>query len=355
MLQRCPELRALFGVDRSTALWVLVLVAAQVALAVGLGQRPLWQMAIAAYVIGAPLAHALGILVHECAHNLVFRSTGANKALSIVANVGLGAPGAIAFRHEHLAHHRFLGDGREPDGGDTQAPLSREIAWSGQSAWRRLASFTFGRFFFARRSTNRTPMDGWLVANHAVCLLALAALLAVGGLVSVSYILLSLLFAFGPHPLGGRRLAEHLTLRRGQPTVSYYGPANRICFDVGYHVEHHDFPHVPWRRLRRLHAWVRDDYVRLASVTSWWRLLIAHLVEPGRHAGQYVGFADDYVERVGLLGAEMPTPVDSDGSSQRSANDGAHGSLEMRGPASTPAEGREIEKCAFETSDPGQV
>ena len=102
---------------------------------------------------------------------------------------------------------------------------------------------------------------------------------------------------------------EYLTLRRGQPTVSYYGPANRISFDVGYHVEHHDFPHVPWRRLRRLHGSARDDYVRLASVASWSRLLIAHLVEPTRHAGQYTGFTDDYIEGVeedGIRDAATP-------------------------------------------------
>jgi len=59
-------------------------------------------------------------------------------------------------------------------------------------------------------------------------------------------------FAFGPHPLGARRLSEHWTLREGQPTCSYYGPANWVSFHVGYHVEHHDFPVVQRELDRRV-------------------------------------------------------------------------------------------------------
>jgi sphingolipid delta-4 desaturase len=144
------------------------------------------------------------------------------------------------------------------------------------------------------RSRDRAPRDGWLVANQVACAVAILALFVFAGLRSTSYVMFSLFFAFGPHPLGARRISEHMTLRPGQPTVSYYGLANRISFDVGYHVEHHDFPYVPWRRLRQLRGAAEEHYVPLATVRSWTRLLWGHFVNRQRSRADYVGF-DKYL------------------------------------------------------------
>ena len=279
-----------------SAVWIATLVVAQLTTAVALRQSPWWLVFAVAFVVGAPLAHGLGVLIHECSHNLVFRSTGSNKALAIVANLALGAPAAIEFRHQHLLHHRHLGDTREPDGGDTQAPILREVRATGASSWRKILSFTFGRFVFGGRSANRPQVDAWLVGNIVVCVGVSLAVALVFGARSLSYLLVSPLLGFGPHPLGARRLAEHFTLRRGQPTTSYYGVGNAISFDVGYHVEHHDFPHVPWTRLRRLRAIASPYYDGLAVVPSWTGFLLAHFFDGRRHVGQYVGLSDDYVE-----------------------------------------------------------
>jgi sphingolipid delta-4 desaturase len=295
-LREAPEVAQLFGADRTTAIWVVALVVGQLALAIALHTAPWWLIPVAAALVGAPIAHALGVLIHECSHNLVFRSTAKNKALAIVANLPLGAPAAIEFRHQHLLHHRHLGDAREPEGGDTQAPMRREVLATGRSSWKKILSFTFGRFVFGGRTTNRPKLDGWLAANAVTSLGLSVALAILFGARPIVFVVASSLLAFGPHPLGARRLSEHLTLRPGQPTNSYYGPANFITFDVGYHVEHHDFPYVPWRRLRRLRATAPRYYERLASVTSWSGLLVAHFFDRRRHVGQYVGVTEDYVE-----------------------------------------------------------
>jgi sphingolipid delta-4 desaturase len=296
ILRDHPQLKRLFGVERTTSLWVVALGATQLALAYALRGAPWWLIFAVVLAVGAPITHALGVLIHECTHNLAFRTTWKNKLLAIVANIPLGAPAAIEFRHQHLLHHRYLGDTREPDGGDTQAPMAREIRVTGRSTWRKLVSFTVGRFFYGARRSNKAPVDAWLVANIVVCVgVSLAVLVALGPR-ALAYVLLSPLFGFGPHPLGARRIAEHVTLRAGQPTSSYYGAANLISFNVGHHVEHHDFPHVPWSRIGLVRAGAREHYDSLAVVHSWTGLLVAHFFDRGRHVGQYVGLSEDYIE-----------------------------------------------------------
>jgi sphingolipid delta-4 desaturase len=287
ILAKHPEIRALQGPYPLSQVVILLLVAVDIALACAL-RSSAWIIVVALAVsAGATLAHALGVLIHECTHNLVARGARANKLWMLVANVPLLAPAAVGFRAQHLLHHRFLG---EVDGRDTQAPTRAEIAFTGGSAIRKLASFTFGRFFYPARPANHVPVDRFLVLNWAIQAVACAALLWFAGPRGFSFLLLSGLLAYGPHPLGARRLSEHFAERADQPTVSYYGPANVLSLDVGYHVEHHDFPAVPWPSLRTLRRIASEEYDRLFAFHSWSRLLVAHVFDRRYRVEHYFGF-----------------------------------------------------------------
>jgi sphingolipid delta-4 desaturase len=297
-LLRHPEVRELFGSDPTSSLWVVALVAAQLGLALWTARAPWWVLLGASMTAGAAIAHALGVLIHEASHNLVFRGTWKNKALAIVANLPHGAPAAIEFRHQHLLHHKYLGEATDPDGRDTQAPTHKEVDVVGHSGILKFLSFTFGRFFYRARPANAVPHDAWFVANVVACVVADAAVVALAGPRPLVYLLLSALVAFGPHVLGARRVAEHLTIRRGQPTNSYYGPLNRVAFDVGYHVEHHDFPAIPWRRMRRLHETATEHYAELATVRSWSRLIAVYFLDARLSVAQYTGISTEFLEEV---------------------------------------------------------
>ena len=65
---------------------------------------------------------------------------------------------------------------------------------------------------------------------------------------SVFYLVVSSLFSIGFHPMGARWVAEHYAVHPEQETYSYYGIANQMAFNIGYHNEHHDLPKIAWSK-----------------------------------------------------------------------------------------------------------
>jgi len=63
-------------------------------------------------------------------------------------------------------------------------------------------------------------------------------------------------------------------------TCSYYGPLNWVTFNVGYHVEHHDFPSIPGSRLPMLSKIAPEFYLNLNYHTSWTKVLWRYITDP---------------------------------------------------------------------------
>lgn len=63
-------------------------------------------------------------------------------------------------------------------------------------------------------------------------------------------------------------------------TCSYYGPLNYVTFNVGYHVEHHDFPSIPGSRLHMLSKIAPEFYLNLNHHTSWTYVLWQYITDP---------------------------------------------------------------------------
>jgi sphingolipid delta-4 desaturase len=270
-----PDVRRLFERDRWSALWTVLLVALQVAIGIGLAalHAPWWAIIIAAYGLGAFINHALFVLIHDYTHNVVFKKANANRLGSIFANIAIVFPAAIGFRNHHLLHHKYLG----MRGLDADVPSPGEARWVGNSWWRKMIWLSM---FWAVQGVVRPAtvkairtIDGWVLVNALAMVAAMAPIVWFFGWWPVAYLFMSTVFSLGVHPVGARSVQEHFVFREGQETYSYYGPLNKLSFNMGYHNEHHDFPHVPWSSLPAVRAAAPEFYNHLYYHRSWTRLL----------------------------------------------------------------------------------
>ena len=267
------------GRNALSGLAIAGLVGAMVTSAWLLRDAPWWWVVVAAYAGGAFANHALFVLVHECAHRLIFARRGWNSLAAIVANLPQVVPSAMSFARYHIKHHSFQGVHEL----DADLPDEWEARLVGRSAWRKalwLLCFPLFQTLRVLRLKEIRPIDRWIVANWTVQLAFDAAVLVAFGPKGFSFLLLSFVFAVGLHPLGARWIQEHyLTLDPLQETYSYYGPLNAVAFNVGYHNEHHDFPSIPWNRLPALKREAPEYYEPLLSHRSWSKLLVRFLFD----------------------------------------------------------------------------
>jgi sphingolipid delta-4 desaturase len=305
ILAKHPEVRALTGPNRWTAVIAVALVGAQLAAAALIDALAWWWALALAFLFGAHVVHALYAVLHETAHKLVFRSRAANRCLTLLCNVPLVAPFAVALCHYHLVHHRALGElGRDPD-----VPAPWEVSCFGRSPAGKLAfAALFPLVQPFRPTAERDAIsyrDGWLVANVVVQLVVSALIAWLLGVNALLYLLASVYFWAGPHPLlFGRFVQEHfVTDGDGHETHSYYGALNHVTLNIGYHVEHHDLPAIPWNRLPALRRIASSFYADRTSHYSWLRLGARYLFDERIGVGSRVVRAPRELQAAGAESA----------------------------------------------------
>ena len=279
ILRRHPDIRTLIGPNSITFGWTLAIVILQLGLAWVVATRSWWLVVVVAYGVGAFASHALFVMIHECAHKLVFKRKVANILTGLLANVPLFFPGSYSFQKYHLKHHAFQGVYEL----DADLPSRWEARLVGHSAlgkalW--LLLFPFFQLLRSYRIKEVAVLDAWTLTNLAIQIAVNAAAWLVLGPKAVAYFALSFFFSIGLHPLGARWIQRHYMTGDGtQETFSYYGALNVVAFNVGYHNEHHDFPSVPWNKLPRIRAAAPEVYDTLAAHQSWTRLLFHFLFD----------------------------------------------------------------------------
>lgn len=179
------------------------------------------------------------------------------------------------FRYYHILHHIELNRAHK----DPDVPFEWEARLIGNSPLRKgvwLALFFIVQALRTAFYTYRIPRSteiAWMTLNWIVNLSFTAALAAIAGWKPIAFLAFASISSIGLHPLGARWIQEHYPTQPFQATYSYYGIANYFAFAIGYHVEHHDFPSVPWNKLPTIKALAPEYYDTLFAYTSYVELL----------------------------------------------------------------------------------
>lgn len=278
ILRDHPQVRGLIGRNPWSFGLILVVVALQVTLGWALSHGPWWTIFVVAWCVGAFLNHALYVLIHEAAHNLILGRRWQNFVAGIIADLPNVFPAAISFRRYHLKHHSFQGLYEL----DADIPSRWEARLIGNGPLGKALWLLFFPIFQASRPPRLKEISfvsRWTVANAAAAVLFDVAIVLLIGPKALVYLLASAVFSVGLHPLGARWIQEHYLTDDPQETYSYYGWLNLIALNVGYHNEHHDFPSVPWNRLPRLKEVAPEYYEHLVYHGSWTGLLLRFLFD----------------------------------------------------------------------------
>jgi sphingolipid 4-desaturase/C4-monooxygenase len=278
LLRTHPELRRHIGKNPYTAFMIFGCVALQVAVAVLVNHSPWWVILLAAATVGACASHALWTLIHECSHNLIFSKAYLNTLAAIVANLPHLLPSAVSFQRYHMKHHAFQGvydlDADLPNRWEARLVGNSAI---GKSLW--LLLFPIFQVTRPPRLREIRMFDRWIIVNFAVQIAFDVALYMLAGPRAFWYMAASFFLSVGLHPLGARWIQEHYLVAPPQETYSYYGPFNKIAFNVGYHNEHHDLPSVPWNHLPKIRSGAPELYDSLVYHTSWSKLLFQFIFD----------------------------------------------------------------------------
>jgi sphingolipid delta-4 desaturase len=181
-----------------------------------------------------------------------------------------------------------MGD-MEFDGGVPGPVEARVIGRSGVKKGLWLAGTIFVQGVVRPRRMTRVPtFDAWTITNLVFQTACMAALVRLAGWDVLVYLLASSILAIGFHPLGARWVQEHFALVPGQETYSYYGPLNKVSFNVGYHNEHHDIVTIPWSRLPVVRRMAPEFYEHMHAYRSWTELFVRFLTDPEITLFKYV-------------------------------------------------------------------
>jgi sphingolipid delta-4 desaturase len=277
ILDKHPEIKKLMVLEPSTFWITIVLVALQVFICNAVKDLSFWYLFLFTYAFGGFISNTFFILIHDLTHFTVFKSKKANQLTAILANLGNGIPSAMAFGKFHADHHNYLGrPNMDPD-----MPCEIEIKFF-NTTLRKIVHVVFLLTWYIVRpytQGNKKPTNMELL-NIAAIIAWDSFIFVMFGWKSVFYLVVGSVAALGPNPVGFRYFAEHFEFSSGQDTYSYYGPANLIMLNIGYHVEHHDFPNIPWRKLPQVKAMAPEFYDTIPAHTSYFRTLWQYVVDP---------------------------------------------------------------------------
>jgi fatty acid desaturase len=211
--------------------------------------------------------HGLAILMHDSAHYRAAQNRGLNDFLGVLASAPLFIS-LHAYRLEHFAHHRHVNTDDDPQWVDRDTPkwkfpkTRRQLVWLLVADLVGLGSFETVRYILRMQWRLWSHGAGFtLVAMQPALTIAIVGVvIATGSLLPFTLYWVVPIATWLTMVLRIRSIAEHFALPRDHvltetrtvvPTrveMLLIAPMN-----IAYHIEHHQYPSVPFHRLRRLH------------------------------------------------------------------------------------------------------
>lgn len=301
ILAKYPQIRQLMGVDPMFKWTVTGVVLWQFLVFYLIKDvSNFWLLLFVAYFIVGSANHTLSLAVHEIAHGQAFGVNHIilNKLFGLFANLPIGFAVSVSFKKYHLRHHRYQGD----DEIDVDIPSHFEARFFSNTALK-FVWVVLQPIFYAIRPflVDPLPIEKLEILNNIVQFSFDWFIYKYFGPHVVAVMVFGSLLAMGFHPMAGHFISEHyimfkpgkesqedsvdgVTQHNGMllipETCSYYGPLNRITFNVGYHVEHHDFPSIPGSRLPLVKKIAPEFYDNLHHHTSWCWVLYQYIMDP---------------------------------------------------------------------------
>nr|CCA21489.1 sphingolipid delta(4)desaturase DES1like protein put [Albugo laibachii Nc14] len=277
ILAKYPEIKKLFGHCPKTK-YVAALVFFLQTFISSQARYMSWPIfLVTSYIIGGTCHHVLVLAMHELSHNLGFKKMSHNRLYSLFISGPLIFPAAVAFKGYHLEHHRYQGE----DGVDGDLPTQ----WEGRvfnTTFKKLIFVILQMAVYALRPCIVMPkaLTRWHMYNILSSVVYTSIVYTLGGYLGIFYLIVSLFWSGGLHPLAAHFISEHYVFTEGQETYSYYGILNKVSFNVGYHNEHHDFPFIPGSRLPKVREIASEFYDTLPYHTSWVRVMYEFITNP---------------------------------------------------------------------------
>lgn len=247
-LAKYPEIKTLMGPDPHLKWIVSGMVFIQF-LACYLVKDLSWKWIFFwAYAFGGCINHSLTLAIHDISHNVAFgnKQVKWNRWFAVFANLPVGIPYSASFKKYHIDHHRYLGG----DSLDVDIPTDFEGQFF-STPLRKLLWLFLQPLFYSLRPlyVNPKAITQMEIFNALVQFSIDLIIYYLWGLKPIIYLIAGTILCMGLHPISGHFIAEHYMFLKGCETYSYYGPLNWLTFNVGYHMEHHDFPSIPGCRL----------------------------------------------------------------------------------------------------------